>query len=721
MRAAVLTAVALSFASSWLQAGDVAFRVDVLDSGASTGRRRGDAVPWELGVPVGQRRVPVTAGVYLVSHLPEAEEGVQGWSLSLEVDDCFQIVDATTDGTAGANARIDPKGLRDGGFEMTEIVDPNANGGRSGVVTGVVLDFGAKTSLDPVGEELVLRINGRMDASAISEIGDRTESCAIRPLERGPWLRGTSQPVETIATTSGDTIADLDAVAAEVTLEGTRRLFEGEFRVDILSPPATREERNGSTVPWNVSVPVDSDVVPVTAAVHLVSEMHDRETGVEAWSLSLLAEPCFDVLDATTGGTVGDAAPVGLRTVGFEATEIARPDTPGNDGRGGVVTAVILAFGGGVTLDPVGDERILKVTGEMSAAAIDSVGDTTAPCSVRPVSIAPWLRGDAQPVETLVTVKGNSVVPPAVGTIGAAVTLEGSAPMFEGEFRADVLNVSATRGPRIGDAVKWSLPAAPGSGSIAVRTGVYLVSNLASLDEGAEAWSLSVETEDCFHITHATTAGTVAANSLTDPAGKRFVGFERTEIVDPARNNGRSGVVSAVILSVGGSIALDPVSEDLVLRITGDMDTSGIRLSDGPTPPCTVRPLTGFGLRGTGQPLVDTLVTVKGEAFLARGVAAEISLNPGAVLFRRGDANGDGRVNIADPLAILNFLFSDGRLRCRDAADTNDSGGVNIADAVSLYLFLFAGEAPPPAPGPFECGPDPLDDDDLECAEYSCP
>ena len=56
----------------------------------------------------------------------------------------------------------------------------------------------------------------------------------------------------------------------------------------------------------------------------------------------------------------------------------------------------------------------------------------------------------------------------------------------------------------------------------------------------------------------------------------------------------------------------------------------------------------------------------------------------------RGDANGDGTINIADGLAILEHLFRGGRsVRCTAAADYNGDGTLNVADAISLFSYLF--------------------------------
>ena len=86
--------------------------------------------------------------------------------------------------------------------------------------------------------------------------------------------------------------------------------------------------------------------------------------------------------------------------------------------------------------------------------------------------------------------------------------------------------------------------------------------------------------------------------------------------------------------------------------------------------------------------------------------------------FIRTDANGDGLTNIADPLAILNYLFLEGEIGCFKAADCNDDGGLNLADAVQGLIFLFYSNAPtPPAPFPI-CGGDPTGDI-LECESYN--
>lgn len=79
--------------------------------------------------------------------------------------------------------------------------------------------------------------------------------------------------------------------------------------------------------------------------------------------------------------------------------------------------------------------------------------------------------------------------------------------------------------------------------------------------------------------------------------------------------------------------------------------------------------------------------------------------------FRRGDANVDGQVNIADVSYISNWLSLGGpRPRCMDAADGNDDGRVDISDVKFIASWYSSGTKAPPAPGPYTKGLDPTTD-----------
>ena len=80
-----------------------------------------------------------------------------------------------------------------------------------------------------------------------------------------------------------------------------------------------------------------------------------------------------------------------------------------------------------------------------------------------------------------------------------------------------------------------------------------------------------------------------------------------------------------------------------------------------------------------------------------------------AIAFRRGDVDGNGRLNLLDPLATLRSLLGGPILACPDAADVDDSGDISFTDAVRSLDFIFR-SGPPPAPPFPEAGVDSTDD-----------
>jgi hypothetical protein len=62
-----------------------------------------------------------------------------------------------------------------------------------------------------------------------------------------------------------------------------------------------------------------------------------------------------------------------------------------------------------------------------------------------------------------------------------------------------------------------------------------------------------------------------------------------------------------------------------------------------------------------------------------------------------GDANGDGAIEIADVVYLINYLFIDGPapVPCLAAGDANCDGVVNITDVVYLINYLFISGPPP--------------------------
>ncbi|MFQ5655858.1 MAG: hypothetical protein ACE5GW_14165, partial [Planctomycetota bacterium] len=117
-----------------------------------------------------------------------------------------------------------------------------------------------------------------------------------------------------------------------------------------------------------------------------------------------------------------------------------------------------------------------------------------------------------------------------------------------------------------------------------------------------------------------------------------------------------------------------------------------------------------------GDPAVGAVFVAQGgTSFTPTLVDGSFEIIQGAV-FLRGDMDGSGMIDIADPIGILGYLFNNGQASCLDAADANDSGAVDVADPIYALDFLFNNGAPLPPPFP-DPGIDPTDDP-LDCGSY---
>lgn len=86
--------------------------------------------------------------------------------------------------------------------------------------------------------------------------------------------------------------------------------------------------------------------------------------------------------------------------------------------------------------------------------------------------------------------------------------------------------------------------------------------------------------------------------------------------------------------------------------------------------------------------------------------------------FTRGDCSPDGTIDIADAIALLDFLFNRvGEPGCEKQCDANDDARLDLGDAITVCSGLFAGGT---IPGPVACGWDDTDDL-LGCYRSSCP
>ena len=138
------------------------------------------------------------------------------------------------------------------------------------------------------------------------------------------------------------------------------------------------------------------------------------------------------------------------------------------------------------------------------------------------------------------------------------------------------------------------------------------------------------------------------------------------------------------------------------------------------------------GAKGRGKVPIKNLVSVENKSVSPQTMDCEICIVDKERFFR-GDCNmmpgmpmGPMSVDIADAAAVVSFLFLTGTWKfnpmCLDACDCNDDGRVDLADAVCILQYLFQFGRFPPAPGPgidmngnpAPDGPDPTEDK-LDC------
>ena len=129
-------------------------------------------------------------------------------------------------------------------------------------------------------------------------------------------------------------------------------------------------------------------------------------------------------------------------------------------------------------------------------------------------------------------------------------------------------------------------------------------------------------------------------------------------------------------------------------------------------------------LRGNGMVPVRNLVSINFESRGPDTFNCGVCVQDGdAVKFVRADCNFKNTsgtpVDIADAAAAVGFIFLRGADRfeapCEKACDANDDGRLDAADIVFTLEYLFIPGSPlPPAPGPLQPGLDPTPDD-LTC------
>ncbi len=106
-----------------------------------------------------------------------------------------------------------------------------------------------------------------------------------------------------------------------------------------------------------------------------------------------------------------------------------------------------------------------------------------------------------------------------------------------------------------------------------------------------------------------------------------------------------------------------------------------------------------------------------GEAVTIVVEVAEAVCDGGAG-YNLGDTNADGRLDIADPITILQYLFLGGTVECLAAADVDNTRSIDLADVQVILNHLFLGLSMMARP-PEECVAITADDR-FDCESPTC-
>jgi hypothetical protein len=214
---------------------------------------------------------------------------------------------------------------------------------------------------------------------------------------------------------------------------------------------------------------------------------------------------------------------------------------------------------------------------------------------------------------------------------------------------------------------------------------------LATTDEDVQAWSFGVQSDPKFIVVKKYDLDDTVTMTFNGGAGPAFLSVK----ILPA------GLVMAAVIEDGSTPpveTLPPGSGHKLLNIEYASGPSG---AEGEAYPVRYS-------NALGDPPVQVFLVVNGFEVRPSTLPGLVSIPLQG--FLRGDVDGNGSIDINDPVAVLNWLFLGGDSpKCMEAADANGTRDVNIADPVYLLSFLFLDGAPPPAPFP-ECGqaPSPL-------------
>jgi hypothetical protein len=417
---------------------------------------------------------------------------------------------------------------------------------------------------------------------------------------------------------------------------------------------------------WSLSVAVDGPLgatTPITATVKgvVVSTVYDEDDDGDPGTPPIHHDPFdFDLQGAFTN--------IAARaTLATDPTKL------------GAISAVVLKSQEKMVLQPNGKAQILKLTVK-----------AVIPAAATPLTFS-YVNGYKStvslPVNNIVTYNRASVKPEftsctiTLGPAGGGCT---GVPDYAFYFGATATGTA------------FAIPAAGGDGKqhapVSLRNkGIAL------------GFSLGIKQTAAALAFDGSLGSPVVELIVTKDDGKEVSG-------DGLKGNGANGIA--------GTGAISKIEKGAAIAaITGDFFGARILSAAQGGPGATV----GYVADATGNnksipPVVDGASCGPNNEVLLLEISGEIP----PAKFSRGDANGDGRINVTDGVIMAQNIFANKLVAfdCKDMLDANDDGALNTADPMYLLTYIFS-QGPAPA-APFKaCAADPTNDA-LQCAQANC-
>jgi hypothetical protein len=318
--------------------------------------------------------------------------GAQAWSVGVTAPGA-QIVAITTQGTVAALLGDDPPGLRQGGFELSELTSGPSN---DGAVSTVTLSFGQAVTLPPSGSATIAKIEVQATYPAAT-------TCRTARLEFTDDLVGSGPGVlNRVEHDIGTQTPTFESCSFE--LCGTESSIQ--FTLDFDGPCDTQVEGSpGSTVvEW-------FDCTLTTARNPL-------DIGARGWEIGMSAQggAIVEITTNATAGALMTSEPPGRRQDGFEVSEVTT-----GAGNTGAVSAVVLSFTELVTLPPAGIETIARIAVEVP---VPNLGQ----CIPVRLFYQDELRGGGQPIANSIAFGDFRVLPVRPSFIDCTFQVCGAVP-----------------------------------------------------------------------------------------------------------------------------------------------------------------------------------------------------------------------------------------------------------------------------------------------------